>query len=280
MDNPTNAAVTALSLSHVSYSYDGSNTALSDISLTVASGERLAILGANGSGKSTLLKILDGLVHPTAGRFLAFGEEITARALRDEEASHRFRRRIGFVFQNSEAQLFSATVREEIAFGPLQMGLPPGEVERRIADVAGLLGIEPLLDRPPFQLSGGEKKKVAVASVLVMGPEAILLDEPTGGLDPRTKSWLAAFLEDLHRAGKTLVSATNDLDWVPAVGDRVVVLNENHAVEADGPAREILADTRLLRAVNVVHDHAHWHDGRLHAHPHFHGGDHEHEHTP
>lgn len=268
----------AFVLSGVGFRYPEGETALRDISLTVYRGEKIALLGANGCGKSTLLRILNGLIFPTSGTLHAFGEEIDEKALRNEAAAHRFRRRVGFVFQNSDAQLFSPTVREEIAFGPLQLNLSRSEVEGRIADVAALLGIEKLLDRPPFRLSGGEKKKVAIASVLVINPEVILLDEPTGGLDPRSQRWLVDLLVTLHRAGKTLVTATHDLDIVPEVASRVVVMNEQHTIEAIGTPEEILADVDRLLAVNLIHEHTHRHGSLLHSHLHHHGGDHAHEH--
>src|SRR5262249_32497465 len=177
-------------LNGVSYGYSSDDDALRDVSLEIHSGESLAIVGANGSGKSTLLKILGALAFPKAGRFHAFDNEIKPDWLRNAENAHAFRRRVGMVFQNSDSQLFCPTVRDELAFGPLHMDLPVGQVERRIADVASLLEIERLLDRPPYHLSGGEKKKVAIGSVLTIGPEVILLDEPTNGLDPRTQQWL------------------------------------------------------------------------------------------
>ncbi len=272
------AAIAVFSLAEARFAYEPGRDALCDASLTVDRGERLALLGANGSGKSTLIRVLAGLLHPQSGTFRAFGEEISERSLRQAERSRRFRRRVGLVFQNADTQLFSATVRDEIAFGPLQLELPAEEIEQRISDVAGLLGLGGLLDRPPYRLSGGEKRKVALASVLVMNPDVILLDEPTAGLDPRTRGWLLYFLEELHRAGKTLVTATNDLDVVPSLADRAIVLNESHGVEAEGPVGEILADLPLLRSVNVIHEHVHHHGDRLHAHPHFHSSDHDHEH--
>ena len=265
-------------LDHVGFAYEDSGPALCDVSLSITRGERVAVLGANGSGKSTLLRLLDGLVFPATGCVRAFGEALSERALRDEAQAQRFRRRVGLVFQNADAQLFSTSVREEIAFGPLQLDLDREQVVTRVADVAGMLGLDGLLERPPFRLSGGEKKKVALASVLVVNPEVILLDEPTAGLDPRTQGWLLDLLAELHRLGKTLVSATNELDLAPAFADRVVVLDESHALAADGPTGEILADGDLLRRVNVVHEHAHRHGGTWHLHSHFHGGEHEHEH--
>lgn len=266
-------------LSGVEYRYGDAIVALRDVSLTIARGEKIAILGANGCGKSTLIRMLDGLILPCEGRLEAFGESLTEEKLRNEAFARRFRRRVGFVFQNSDAQLFSPTVREEIAFGPLQMGLPREEVERRIEDTAGLLDITRLLDRPPFRLSGGEKKKVAIAGTLVINPDVILLDEPTNGLDPRSQRWLVELLVALHAAGKTLVTATHDLAIVPEIADRVLVFSEEHTPAAEGPSREILADSDLLLRVNLIHEHYHRHGDTVHSHPHHHHDDHEHSHT-
>jgi cobalt/nickel transport system ATP-binding protein len=265
-------------LSDVGYHYPGGVTALRDVSFRVGQGEKVAILGANGCGKSTLIKMLDGLIFPQTGNITAFGEPLTEAALRDEATLYRFRRRVGFIFQNADAQLFSPTVREEIAFGPLQMGLPRAEIEQRLGDVAALLGIGRLLDRPPFQLSGGEKKKVAIACTLVINPDIILLDEPTNGLDPRSQSWLVALLIDLHTAGKTLITATHDLDIVPTIADRAFVFSEEHTLVAEGPSRAILADTALLLRVNLIHEHLHRHGDLVHSHPHYHNHEHDHAH--
>jgi cobalt/nickel transport system ATP-binding protein len=279
INTPQTERETAFRLEHVRFDYGEGIPALHDVSLKIARGEKVALLGANGSGKSTLLKILNGLLHPTSGVFQAFGEEITEKALRSEEIAFRFRRRVGFIFQNSDAQLFSTTVREEIAFGPLQMNLSRAEIAQRIADVAALLGIEALLDRPPFRLSGGEKKKVAIASVLVLNPEAILLDEPTNGLDPRSQQWLIELLVRLNQAGKTLITTTHDLDIVPHIADRVVVMDESHAIAAVGTPEEILENTDLLLSVNLIHEHSHRHGALHHSHLHHHHGDHSHNHA-
>ncbi len=263
----------------VSFGYPEQGLCLRDITFDVLAGERLAIIGANGSGKSTLLKLLDGLHFASAGSVTAYGQDISEAALRDERAAFAFRRRVGFVFQNADAQLFCPTVRDEIAFGPLQMRLDPAQVEGRVEDVAEMLGIGGLLDRAPFRLSGGEKRKVALASVLVTNPDAVLLDEPTGGLDPRSRWWLVEMLNTLHRAGKTIVLSTHDLDVAPHVADRAVVLSEDHTVAAVGPAAEILDDEDLLTRVNLIHEHLHWHGDMRHSHAHHHADDdHEHAH--
>lgn len=268
----------AVELSGVSYRYAHSVEALRDVSLCVAKGEKVAVLGANGCGKSTLLRVMNGLARPASGVVRVFGEEVSDRALRDAAFARRLRRGVGFIFQNSDAQLFSSTVREEIAFGPLQMELPQEEVRQRVADTAAMLGIERLLDRAPYHLSGGEKKKVALASVLVVNPSVLLLDEPTSGLDPRSQRWLVDIIVALHHAGKTVVTATHDLGIVHEIAGRVVVMAENHAVAAEGATAEILADLDLLLRVNLVHEHAHRHGNLIHSHPHHHGGDHDHSH--
>lgn len=237
------------------HSYLDTYPALAGVSLEVSRGERLALLGANGCGKSTLLKVLDGLLFPAAGRYTAFGEVITEDALEDEQMSKAFRSRVGFVFQNADAQVFSPTVAEEIAFGPLQLGHSREETRDRVADVLAMLGITGLADRAPFQLSGGQKKKVAIASVLVTNPEVLLFDEPTAALDPRTRMWLVELIEQLADAGKTIVHATHDLDVLGRIADRCVVLGEDHRVAAEGPPAEVLADRDLLLSVNLVHEH-------------------------
>ncbi len=252
----------------VRFSYLDRFLALDGISLEVARGETLALLGANGSGKSTLLKILAGLIFPDSGEVEAFGQALTEDHLEDEQFSMGFRSRLGFVFQNSDAQVFSPTVREEIAFGPLQMGLPRDQAAGRVDDIMELIGIAGLAGRAPYQLSGGEKKRVAIASVLVMNPEVLLFDEPTAGLDPRTQGWLLELMLELRAAGKTIVLATHDLSILEVVADRCAVFSEAHRIVADRPPADALADRELLLGANLIHEHAHSHAGARHSHAH------------
>jgi cobalt/nickel transport system ATP-binding protein len=240
----------------VSYAYLEKFPALERVSMQVHAGEKLALLGANGSGKSTLLKVLDGLVFPQSGTFTAFGESVTEDTLEDEQMSQGFRSRVGFVFQNSDAQVFSPSVREEIAFGPLQMGMSRYETLTRIDEVLAMLDISELADRAPFQLSGGQKKRVAIASVLVMNPEVLLFDEPTAALDPRTQEWLTGLIEDLSAAGKTIVHATHDLDALDRIADRCLVFSEEHRIVAEGTPAEIMEQRDLLLDVNLIHHHS------------------------
>ncbi|MDE3090604.1 MAG: ABC transporter ATP-binding protein, partial [Chloroflexota bacterium] len=218
-------------IERMSFSYDH-QVALKHVDLTVRAGERIAILGANGSGKSTLLKILDALYFPKDGAVCAFGEPLTEAALQDEARAFAFRRRVGLVFQDPEVQLFSPTVWDEVTFAPLHLGLPRAEVIDRAEWAMDLLGITKLRDRAPHRLSGGEKKKVALASVLSLRPEVWLLDEPTASLDPRSQSRLLDFIGELGDAGKTIITATHDLDIVEEIADRVVMFCEEHEISS------------------------------------------------
>jgi len=263
-------------LSEISYSYPGGQPALEEVSFSVWRRESIVILGANASGKSTLLHLLDGLIFPVSGSLRAFGEMLSPRRMETADFVQQFRRKVGLVFQEAEAQLFCPTVREEIAFGPLQLGLSREEVQKRVEEtllISGLAGIE---DRPPYSLSGGEKKKVALACVLAIEPEVLLLDEPTGDLDPRSQTWLVELLGGLRETGKTIISATHDLSIVEEIADRVLVLGEDHRLKAEGMPEAILNDSDLLLEVNLIHEHAHVHAGLEHRHAHGHGISHGH----
>ena len=269
--NAGNATASAdFVLQGVRHEYRGGFASLEALDLTIGCAERVAVVGANGSGKSTLLKMLDGLVFPTAGTLTAFGAALTEAALEDPSFRREFRSRVGFVFQEADVQLFCANALDELAFGPLQLGLDRDEVEQRVAAAAHQLRIEGLLDRPPYTLSGGEKKRVAIASVLTMQPHVLLLDEPTNALDPRSQVWLLEALDEWQRLGHTVVIATHDLSAAAEAAERMVVLSEDHRVVADGPPAEVLAQGELLLSVNLVHEHAHRHAALDHAHVHAH----------
>ena len=269
---------TIFEIQEVSFAYDHKVKALDQISLTIQAGERIAILGSNGSGKSTLLKVMDGLYFPTSGEVRAFGQSLTEQAFRDDEFNFAFRRRVGLVFQDSDVQLFSPSVWDDVAFAPLQVGLSREEVLARVDAALATLRIEKLRDRAPHRLSGGEKKRVALASVLSLNPDVWLMDEPTAGLDPRSQSWLVDFLIEQGRGGKTVVTATHDLSIVDTIADRVYVLNEEHHVIAQGTPDEVLSNHDLLIECNLMHEHLHWHKDmeEEHSHPHIHLPSHEH----
>jgi len=265
-------------IDNVSFAYPGRPACLEEVSFSIRAGERMALLGANGSGKSTLLHLLDGLYFATRGQVSAFGTALSEEGLERPPFGPRFRRQVGFLFQHSDAQLFCASVEEELAFAPLQLRWPKEEIARRIDDTLALLEIARLRDRAPQTLSAGEQKRVALASLLVVNPSVLLLDEPTAGLDPRSQSLLLELLESLHAAGMTLITATHDLALVPHLADRALVLSEEHRVVTDAPAMQVLNDLDLLLAVNLIHAHTHRHGALAHSHPHQHIVAHEHGH--
>ena len=255
-------------LSDVSFRYS-EVTALDALSLSVYPGECLAVLGANGSGKSTLLRMLAGLCFPERGNVKFFGETLTEEALAGEAFARSFRRRVGVVFQNPDVQLFNPTVFDEVAFGPLQMEWPREEILERVHRAMADLGIEALKDRPPHRLSGGEKKRVALASVLVLDPDVLLLDEPTAALDPQSQGHMIDFLFGCL-GKKTIITSTHSLEVAHEIADRCLVLQKGR-LAASGSSAEILDDTALLERTHLLHVHRHRHaSGAIHSHPHRH----------
>lgn len=261
---------------NVSYKYYGKIPALLDVSLSIKEGEKFAIIGANGSGKSTLLQIMNGLIYPSVGGVFFRGKEVSEKALKDKEFLRFFRECVGYVFQDSDVQLFCPTVLDELLYGPMQLGINENEAMNRALEVMKMLNIENLKDRPSYMLSGGEKKRVAIGSVLTMNPEVLLFDEPTNGLDPRTQCFLVELLFELNEAGKTIVIATHDLSLVDELHCRVAVLSEEHKIEKTGKADEILKDEGLLLKVNLIHEHMHCHGDVAHRHLHSHYFFHKH----
>jgi cobalt/nickel transport system ATP-binding protein len=261
---------------NVNYSYREIK-ALDNLSLTIPRGVRVALLGANGSGKSTLLRILDGLYFPDSGRVNFCGEALSEERLFDEEFAFQFRRRVGFVFQNSDAQLFCPTVFDELAFGPLQLRWPKDRIRERVKETLERMEITHLKDRAPHHLSGGEKKRVALASVIILDPEVLLLDEPTMALDPRSQSHLIDLLVNWGDSGKTIVTATHDLQIVEDIADHAYVFQRGQVV-AEGPPDQLLRDDKLLKATDLIHAHRHTHSsGEVHSHSHSHSS-HSHRH--
>jgi cobalt/nickel transport system ATP-binding protein len=256
-------------IDRITYRYQG-QTALSDLSLSIPDGLRIALLGANGSGKSTLLRILDGLYFAESGEVRYRGVELTEEHFAEDAFAYDFRRQVGLVFQNPDVQLFNPTVFDEVAFGPLQLGWPKGEVRDRVGEILDRLRIGQLKDRIPHRLSGGEKKRVALASVLVLDPAVLLLDEPTAALDPRSQSQLIDLLVEWGGGVKSVITATHDLRDIEDIADRCFVLDAGQLVAERIPA-EVLRDADLLRRTNLIHAHRHRHaSGEIHSHPHLH----------
>lgn len=264
------------SLNQVCYEYFGQIPALAGINLNVQAGSRCAVIGANGSGKSTLLQIMDGLIFPCSGTISFHGRELTEESLRNAGFLRFFRERVGYVFQDPDVQLFCPTVLDELLYGPHQLGISGDESEHRAREVLAMLGMEKHADRPTYMLSGGEKKRVALGSVLTMNPEVLLMDEPTNGLDPRTQSFLVDLLLALNEAGKTVIIATHDLSLVAEMEMEVALLSEEHGVEKVANCDEILSDAELLLRTNLIHEHRHRHGSQVHRHSHAHFFYHKH----
>lgn len=252
----------------VSYRYQ-QMPALSGLSMQVARGERVALLGANGSGKSTLLRLLAGLAFPERGEIFFFEEPITEKRLQDEAFFYSFRRRVGLVFQNPDVQLFNPSVFDEVAFGPLQLRWPKAKIREQVESALESMGISHLRDRPPHRLSGGEKKRVALASVLVTDPDVLLLDEPGAALDPLSQAQIISLLASWKNGAKTVVTATHDLGTLEDIADRCYVL-EGGRMAGEGTPFDMLHNVALLERSGLVKVHQHVHDASDPAHPHPH----------
>jgi cobalt/nickel transport system ATP-binding protein len=257
----------------VSYRYH-QQPALNGLSMRVEAGERVALVGANGSGKSTLLRLLAGLSFPEAGDISFFGQPVTERHLQDEAFFFSFRRRVGLVFQNPDVQLFNPSVFDEVAFGPLQLGWPKAQIRDRVDAAMASMGVAHLRDRAPHRLSGGEKKRVALASVLVTDPEVLLLDEPAAALDPLSQAQIIGLLGSWKNGLKTVITATHDLDTLEDIADRCYVF-QSGGIAGQGTPLQVLHDVALLERTGLVRVHEHVHDtgDTPHPHPHLHRHD-------
>ena len=248
----------------------GDRDVLAELSFTVGARERVVLLGVNGCGKTTLLKILDGLLPPAGGILRYDGRALDGSTLGEAAFRRRFRSEVAFLFQNVDAMLFNPTVADEIAFGPRQLGLP--DVDARVERNAKLFGAEAWLGRPPFELSGGEKKRVALAALLVSEPKVLLLDEPTAGLDPAWSAHLVDYLN--HRQDLTVITSTHNLSVVAELGGRVLLMPPGAGrLLYDGPPEGVVDNQELLVAGGLAHRHEHHHGGAAHAHFHVHDGD-------
>lgn len=235
------------------YVYPDGTPALTEVSFRITHGEAVAVAGSNGAGKSTLLLHLAGCLLPATGEVRIGDVPLTA------QTAERVRRAVGLVFQDPDDQLFMPTVAEDVAFGPLNAGMPPAEAERRVAAALERVGMSRIADRPPYKLSAGEKRAAAIATVLAMEPDVLVLDEPSSHLDPRGRRRL---IELLRAFEHTRILATHDLELALEVCSRAIVLDEGRVV-ADGPIREVLNDEPLMLAHGLERPHS-----LRHLHPH------------
>jgi cobalt/nickel transport system ATP-binding protein len=218
-----------INLSHISYNYE-EVSALNDISLEIYAGELIFFTGPNGCGKSTLFKLLNGLIFPTKGEYYFDNKKIDKNTLQDNIFAKNFHKRIGYIFQNPDVQLFNATVYDEIAFGPRQMNLNEEIIHQRVNELLIYLNIQHLQDRPPYHLSGGEQKKVALAAILALNPDVLMIDEPLNGLDNKTRQWFKEFLIDFIKANKTILISTHEQELLSLPHSRIIKFNDEHTI--------------------------------------------------
>lgn len=218
-----------INLSHISYNYE-EVSALNDISLEIYAGELIFFTGPNGCGKSTLFKFLNGLIFPTKGEYYFDNKKIDKNTLQDNLFAKNFHKRIGYIFQNPDVQLFNATVYDEIAFGPRQMNLDEDIIHQRVNELLIYLNIQHLQDRPPYHLSGGEQKKVALAAILALNPDILMIDEPLNGLDNKTRQWFKDFLMDFIKANKTILISTHEQELLSLPHSRIIKFNDEHTI--------------------------------------------------
>lgn len=228
----------------LSFKYPGGAQALDGVSMAVPPGSFMALMGANGSGKSTLLKQINGLLSPQAGSVTVDGTAVSAKNF--EAVS----RTVGFVFQDPNDQIFAPTVRDDIGYGPRNMGLTDEQVAGRVATAAGQVGIDALLDRPIHHLSYGQKKRLSIAGVLAMEPRVLILDEPTASLDPMGEKRIMRLLLELNRAGMTIVMATHDVDLVPLYAGQVCLLRAGR-IAVQGGLKEVFGDQELIERCHL-----------------------------
>ena len=244
----TQEKTAALSISSLTFTYSTQEATLKDLNLEIQPGERVGLVGPNGCGKTTLFLLISGILTPTSGTIQLFGQAVEAGEFRSE---------IGLVFQNPDDQLFTTSVRDDVAFGPQNMKLEAQEVENRVRESLTITGVKELIERVPQNLSGGEKCMVAIASVLAMRPQLILYDEPTANLDMRARRRLIRFLQN---SSETIMVSAHDLEMILEVCDRVVMLDEGQIL-ADGVPQEIMRNQSLMEAhgLEVPHSLTHPH---------------------
>ena len=235
-----------LEVKNIKYSYNKDYQALKGVSLNVEEGEMVALLGKNGAGKSTLFLHLNGIYEPDEGQIIIDGEELKY----DKKSLLKARQKVGIVFQNPDDQIFAPTVEEDVAFGPLNLKLPMEEVQKRVKEALARVGMSGYEKKAPHHLSGGQKKRVAIAGILAMKPKIMVLDEPTAGLDPQGVTDLSRLLNELNEEGITIIISTHEVNLVPNYAQRVFVLVDGLLI-AEGTPKEIFAQPEILDKANL-----------------------------
>ena len=235
-----------LEVRNIKYSYNKDYQALKGVSLKIERGQMVALLGKNGAGKSTLFLNLNGIYQPDEGKVFIDGEELKY----DKKSLLKFRQKVGIVFQNPDDQIFAPTVEEDVAFGPLNLGLSMEEVQDRVEEALERVGMSGFEKKAPHHLSGGQKKRVAIAGILAMKPELMVLDEPTAGLDPQGVEDLSKLLNELNEEGITILISTHEVDLVPNYADKVFVLVDGLLI-GEGTPKEIFAQPEILEKANL-----------------------------
>ncbi len=230
----------------ITYEYPDGTKALEDVNFNVEEGKIVALLGPNGAGKSTLFLHFNGILRPSFGDIIIDGEPVNY----NKKDLMRIRQKVGIVFQNPDDQLFAPTVLEDVAFGPMNMGLSKEEVDNRVKEALVRVGMEGFEKKPPHHLSGGQKKRVAIAGILAMKPKIMVLDEPTSGLDPKGASQILRLLYKLNKEGITIVISTHDVDLVPLYASKVYIISEGKIIK-EGTASEVFADVKTIRGANL-----------------------------
>ena len=233
-----------LQIKNLYYSYSDEKKALNNINLDIHKGEKIAVLGSNGAGKSTFFLNINGVLTPDDGDIIYRGEKITRKKLNE------LRKNVGIVFQDADNQIIASTVLAEVSFGPMNLKLPKGEVEKRVYEALKYMNITELKDRPPHYLSGGEKKRVSIADIIAMKSEVIIFDEPTAALDPVSTAMLEEVLVRLSDEGKTMMISTHDVDFAYRWAERVVVFSDGEII-ADGPVLDVFKDIDILKRANL-----------------------------
>lgn len=235
-----------LSTENLSFTYPDGTQALKNINIEIEKGEKVAIIGPNGAGKSTLFSHFNGLTEPTSGCVKIEGKPISF----EKDELLKVRQKVGIVFQDPNDQLFAPTVKEDIAFGPMNLGLSYDEVEKRVEDALKMVGMENYEDKTPHHLSGGQQKRIAIAGIIAMKPELMILDEPTAGLDPDGVEKVLNIMNQLNEEGMTLIISSHDIDMISKYADKIFVLYNGEIIES-GNKNKIFSDMELLKKAHL-----------------------------